>query len=181
MNNFIMFIGLPGMGKTTFIDENQGTITSTYGVDAVISSDAVIEDIAAQRGLTYSEVFQDSVKPATEYVNVMINLLSLQQRNFILDQTNLTVKSREKKLNRLWHKQNYNKIAVVFNDLNEEELDKRLYVRAQEEGKIISKQLIADFRARFELPSISEGFNHIFSSDEFKKTLAPKYGEMKFA
>lgn len=176
-------VGLPGSGKSTFISENQQAITAKYGVEAVISSDAVIEDIAVSRGLTYSQVFQDSIKPATEYVDSMITILSLQQRNFILDQTNLTAKSREKKLNRLWHKPNYNKIAVVFNSVTPEELSKRLYIRAQEEGKEIPDNVIQDMRNRFELPSIAEGFNQVLTEEEFKKTLEniTYGGGMKFA
>lgn len=183
MNNFIMFVGVPCSGKTTFLNDNQLDITRVYGVDTCISSDAVIEDIAQARGLTYSEVFKDSIELARKYIDSMMGILSLQQRNFILDQTNLTIKSRKSKLNMLIHPQNYTKIAIVFNDTDEDILRLRHSNRSEETGKTIPDNVIEDIRKSFVLPSLEEGFNKIMTVSEFKDSLIvaePVYGEMKF-
>lgn len=176
-----MFVGLPGAGKTTFIDENQLAITAQYGVDSVISSDAVIEDVANSRSLTYAEVFRDSIDLATKYVDVMTGILSLQQRNFILDQTNLTAKSRKRKIDLLVHPQNYKKIGVVF-DVEYDILVTRLNIRAKETGKIIPPEVLESMKKSFEFPTYDEGFTKIYTAQEFKDSLdsQPKYGEMKF-
>ncbi len=180
MNNFIMFVGQPASGKTTFMQSNEQGIINTYGIGGALSSDAIIEEVAISRGLTYSEVFKDSIKLATAYVENMIGILSLEQRNFIVDQTNLTVKSRKRKLNLLIHPQNYNKIAVVFNDTSEEDLNSRLKTR---DGKIIPEDIITNMRKSFEYPTVEEGFNKVMTAQEFKDTLItnPIYGGTKFA
>lgn len=183
MNNFILFVGVPCSGKSTFIDQNQLAITATYGVDAVLSSDAVVEDVASTRGLTYSEVFRDSIDLATKYVENMIGIFSLQQRNFILDGTNLTAKARKRKLSLLTHPQNYNKIAVVFSGIDQTVLDDRHNAR-HESGKIIPPEVLKEMSDRFTLPTQEEGFNAIFTPEEFLKTFikSDTYGGgLKFA
>jgi predicted kinase len=183
MNNFIMFIGLPGSGKTTFIGNNESRITSTYGVDCVISSDAVIEDVANARGLTYSEVFADSVNLAGKYIEAMLGILSLQQKNFILDQTNLTPKSRQRKLGLLVHPANYNRIAVVFGQKDEVLID-RLNKRANVGGKIIPTEVLNTMRRNYIAPKLEEGFTKIMTVEEFEESLnasVNSYGGAKFA
>lgn len=183
MNNLIVFVGGPGVGKTTFMNVNQQAITDTYGIVASLSSDAIVEDVALARGLTYTQVFKDSIDLATAYVDNMIGILSLQQRNFIIDKTNLTSKSRKRTLSKLVHPANYNKIAVVFNDVSPEERNARLIKRASEDGKHIPDEVLNRMLDSFEQPSLEEGFNRIFTIAEFKESLKkeePKYGEQAF-
>lgn len=188
MNTFIMFVGLPGSGKSTFIEENDRAITQQYGITGVISSDAIVQDVADSRGLTYAEVFQDSINLAGKYIDCMLGILSLQQRNFILDQTGLTAKTRRRKLGLLTHANNYHKIAVVFDNVPDDEIMRRIVTRGVETGKVIPEHVIQSMRNSFEYPQLYEGFNKIMTVQEFKDSLpefaesAPtsKYGEMKF-
>lgn len=170
MNTFVVLVGASGVGKTSFVSENSAGLTNKYGIDSVLSSDAVIEDIAHTRGLTYSEVFKDSINLATKYVESLIGILSLQQRSFVLDQTNLTVKSRQRKLNLLVHPQNYHRLAVVFDNVSYETLLHRVKSR---EGKEISEELLKDMLQRYEAPSIKEGFNRVVMYKDFIEELAP--------
>lgn len=168
-----MFVGVPASGKSTFIEKYQNQITSQYGVDCVISSDAVIEDVAFARGLTYAEVFRDSIDLAGKYVDVMLGILSLQQKNFILDSTNLSIKSRKRKLDLLIHPQNYNKFAIIFDDITPEQRQNRLEKRAVETGKIIPKHVIDTMCNSYQIPTIAEGFTQVMTAQQFAEGLGP--------
>lgn len=183
----IMLVGTPGQGKTTFINDpdNQNAITVKYGVEFNVSSDAPIEDIAMYTGKTYSEVFQQVIDSANKYVEVMVSLLSLGERSFIIDRTSLTKKSRANMLNRIAGKEHYNKIAVVFDEVDKIEQLRRLDERGKTEGKVISAKLLEEMQGRFEYPELSEGFDEVMTVQQFFNTL-PKiednqiYGETKF-
>jgi len=184
MNNFIMFVGQVAAGKDYFLEHNQLDITAKYGVQCVLSSDDVIQDIAVARGLTYSEVFKASIGLATDYVENMIGILSLQQRDFILNQTNLTSNGRKRKLGKLIHPANYNKIAVLFDECSESEQAERLKERAEAEGKIIPAYVIESMKASFEYPVLEDGFDKIMTLAEFRDSIKKEeqiYGEAKFA
>jgi len=178
--NMLMLVGVPGSGKSTLADDNQLIINGKYGVDTLLSSDNIIQDAADNLGKTYSGVFNDVIKAATDFVETMIYLVSYSKQNFIIDSTNLTVKSRARKLNLMQNKAEYNKIAIVFPTPDVEELRKRLDGR---EGKIINPTLAKEMQDKFVYPTLEEGFDMIYTAEEFLKSLdvAQRFGEAKFA
>jgi heterogeneous nuclear ribonucleoprotein U len=148
-----MLIGLPGSGKSTWVNKHQyRTDRFTY----VTSTDNIIDDIAAQSGKTYNDVFKDNIKFAekTMYAEVMAAVKA--DGDIIWDQTNLTKKSRAKKL--IMIPDHYIKYAVVF-PTPEQLLLQRL---ASRPGKTIPSYVIEGMIDTFEMPELSEGFDAIY-------------------
>lgn len=147
-----MCVGLVGSGKSTYS-------TSTFPEHAYLSSDGIIEFVADKLGKTYNAVFDDIIGPAQKYVDAQLELASLALENIVLDQTNLTKKSRNRKLKLLKNGDKYKKIAIYF-DTPENIINLRLQKR-NKSGKIISKSLLKRMTASFEMPTLDEGFDEI--------------------
>ena len=159
-----MFVGLPCAGKSTLREK----LVSIFGDEAVIvSSDDYIEERATEAGLTYNDVFKDHIKAAD--LDMYSRLGNAQGhpgvKMFIWDQTNLTPKTRKKKLAHF--PGDYNKIAVVF-ECDEEVRQERLLNRP---GKIIPAHVDESMRETYVSPTLDEGFGSITTSEDFEKTL----------
>lgn len=153
MNELIMITGLPGCGKSTY--------RAPY-LD-VISSDDFIEAIAEANGLTYNEVFQGAVKSAENCMyGQMTNLVGGNVKQIIWDQTNLTAKTRMKKLARFNQAggKHYRKISLFF------EPDLQLSIERnearRERGRGIPLHIIENMFASIETPTKAEGFDYVF-------------------
>lgn len=168
--NFIMMIGLPGSGKSTLIETEQRRITAGYGIDTVIGSDMIIDDVAAILGKTYNEVFDDVIKYASTYSDTFLSLMSYAKKNFILDQTNLNLTQRRRRLGLLKNYEEYNKIAVVF-QVPDEELKTRLEKRKNEQGKTIPERVLREMKDSFIYPTTEEGFDKVMTVEEFIASL----------
>ena len=141
-----MLIGLPGAGKSTWFDARAGE----QGV-AYISSDAIIERIAANTGKTYNEVFKSAVKVAEKEMYKQVTAAVEAGQDIVWDQTNLNKKTRAKKLDMI--PDHYRKIAVFFPE--PDDLEQRL---ASRPGKTIPANVIQSMRTNLEMPDLQEGF-----------------------
>lgn len=143
-------IGVPGSGKSTWID-NQSWSKSC----SIISTDYWVEEEATRQGKTYSEVFKDYMPRAVELM--VQNVISVREmgNDIIWDQTSTTVTSRKKKFDML---PNYEHVAVVFKTPPINVLMKRL---ASRPGKNIPWEVMSKMISNFEMPSIEEGFTEI--------------------
>ena len=148
-----VLVGLPGSGKSTWMrGVNQN------GDFVIVSSDDEIEKHAKDRGLTYSDVFDSYVKTATSLMNAKFKEAVAANQNIIWDQTNMTSKKRKGILQQI--PRGYRKIAVVF-QIDDQELERRLTKREQDEGKAIPKHIIYSMAKSFEMPTTAEGFDQI--------------------
>jgi len=144
-------IGVPGSGKSTWVSNQDWTMTCAY-----VSTDKWVEIYANQQGRTYSEVFEDYMPTA---IDLMIQQVAFAQQHghtVIWDQTSTTAASRRKKFRML---PDYQHIAVVFKTPDPEELSRRL---ASRPGKIIPEEIVKDMINRFEMPTLAEGFAEIW-------------------
>lgn len=155
MPEFIMLVGLPGSGKSTYIEKLLEKYPERDYV--IISSDDIIEEVALKEGKTYSEVFEKTVGYATAEMKRRAKAAAADGRNIIWDQTNMTVKSRTSKMKDF---AGYNFSAVVFS-LTDEELNRRLKKRESETGKVIPGFIIKNMANSYVAPSKSEGFENI--------------------
>lgn len=144
-------IGVPGSGKTTWINNQDWTVPC-----AIVSTDKWVEIYAKEVGKTYSQVFTDFMPTAVELMAKEVVLAREMHRDVIWDQTSTTVKSRAKKFAML---PDYEHIAVVFKTPEHKELVRRLSSRP---GKEIPKDVIANMIANFEMPTEEEGFKEIW-------------------
>lgn len=166
----LVMIGVPASGKSTF---RRQILSRAHlnGSDqyAVVSSDDEIELEAAQRQISYSQVFAEK-----SLVNACMNRAemkfkqALNQKKFILlDRTNLTVKSRANYIEQAKAK-GYSVDAVVFElpmtDAAHNEWNNRLDGR---EGKVIPASVLQDMFCNYQDPTLEEGFDNILRVNTF--------------
>lgn len=155
-----LLCGLPGSGKSYIAELLVREADRDEDSDCYhCSSDAVIEEIAAEFGLTYDQCFKDLIEFATKQYNRDVVYCVSKGYDLILDQTNLTAKSRARKLAAI--PKHYKKIAVVvpthITDVA------RWRDQLNRPGKTIPEDVINDMVKNFEYPSFEEGFDEIWT------------------
>ena len=150
-----MLIGLPASGKTTwavnYINQNPEKIFH------VISSDAIIEEKALLHGLTYSFSHKEYIEVAIEELEHSFKKYLKNGVNIIHDQTNLSVKTRKKYMDKV---KGYKKTAVIFLP-TEKKRQRRYELRKIKTGKCVPEYVIKNMIDSLELPSEKEGFDKI--------------------
>jgi len=146
-------VGVPGSGKSTWIENQDWAITC-----ARVSTDKWVEIYAKEVGRTYSEVFADFMPTAVELMAKEVIAAREMGRDIIWDQTSTTIASRAKKFRML---PDYEHIAVVFQTPDSDELKRRLNSRP---GKVIPKRVIETMIEFWEEPTEEEGFKEIWNA-----------------
>lgn len=152
-----MLVGLPGVGKSTFINKLIMEVIPIGNSLSIISSDAIIESIAKIHGTTYSEIWENSAKLATQLMYKELKQAIVSNSSIIWDQTNLTVKTRKEKLSKI--PQDYHKIAWYLPAPPLEEWNRRLKNRSD---KFIPENVLNDMQKKLQIPSKEEGFDEIY-------------------
>lgn len=154
----LVLVGVPGSGKSTWIRQFTASSQKQY---VVISSDDILEKIAAEKGLTYSDVHKDYIGQATGQAKATFRQAMNNRANIIWDQTNVSKKKRRGILQQL--PKDYIAKAVVFNTEDAVVKD-RLQKRAKETGKHIPDFVMKDMYSRWEAPTRDEGFAEIIKA-----------------
>jgi predicted kinase len=149
----VMLVGLPGSGKSTYIAQ-----LKKHKNYVVISTDDILEQIAKDSGISYSDAFNSYYKESEKKMFIHLRQAINKKQNIIIDQTNMTVGSRSRKLGLVPN--SYTKIAVVFS-VDSAELQRRLDNREKETGKRIPSSVIKSMREAYQEPTKSEGFAEI--------------------
>ncbi len=148
-----MLCGIPTSGKSTFVEKLKKL---DYWKDAVVlSTDNYIEKQAQRCGLTYNQIFDDVIDNATRELELEFNMAKDKGKNIIWDQTNLSVKTRRRKLSKL--PSFYRRDAVYF-EISLEEALERNQLR---EGKFIPESILKRMWHQFEIPTLEEGFDYV--------------------
>lgn len=95
MSDLIMMVGLPGSGKSTYVRN------MAKSEDLILSTDAVIYAIADKYDFKYDECFKQLIDFADKVMYRVLQqwlLVAPVGANIWWDQTNLTLKSRHRKL-----------------------------------------------------------------------------------
>lgn len=151
-----ILIGLPGSGKSTWVEK---LLASNSGNDfVVVSSDDILENIAKEKNLTYSDVYKEYIGIATSKMKENFRNALINKKNIVWDQTNMSKKKRKGILSELGN--DYYKIAVDFS-INPSILKKRLKDRAEKTGKHIPWSVIESMGSNYNPPSKEEGFDEI--------------------
>ena len=146
--SFILLMGLPGAGKSTFRAQFAGQCVA-------LSTDDLIQDVANFAGKTYDDVFEDQIKPATSQVQAALKSCIKDRTSIIWDQTNLGVKKRKGVLAQIpdaYHK------AVVWITCDEAVRQSRLLMRP---GKTIPAHIDKSMRENMTAPTLDEGWDEI--------------------
>lgn len=148
-----MLCGIPTSGKSTYVERLKKI---SYWKNAVVlSTDNYIEQEAKKLGLTYNEIFDDVIKDATRELELQLKQAIEDNSDIIWDQTNLTIKTRKKKLSKI--PSFYKKSSVYFQVSLEEALERNKH----RERKFIPESILKRMYYQFEIPTIQEGFGHI--------------------
>jgi len=155
--NCYIMIGLPGSGKSTYIKKNFKDLE-------VLSRDDILLEYGKKKGYgdTYTDIWKKLSSEDQKEINKILlqkfNKLKKSNKDFVIDMTNISWKSRRRWLSQL---DDYNVKAVVMLSSLDEIL-KRNKERSEIDGKFIPENILIDFAKRFELPLYTEGFNRIY-------------------
>ena len=160
-----MLVGVPGSGKSTWAEPYLAREFK------LISSDAYIEETAAVLGKTYGDVFKNYIDEATLWMNECIANYTAAFHNIVWDQTNLTMKSRRKKLDTLMAA-GYDVVAVTF-EIPDEQLKARRQGRAAATGKTVPPSILESMGKTYQRPTRLEGFSKVIivtPTEEYEAT-----------
>lgn len=151
----IVLVGLPGSGKSTWVNEN-----FKDGEDnvVVVSSDKWVERRAAILRVQYSFVYKDCIGWATAKMKSDAKNAIKEEKNIIWDQTNLSKKKRKGILKRI--NDRYYKIAINF-DVPDSVLEERLEHRSKLDGKTIPRHVLENMISSYDPITKDEGFDKI--------------------
>jgi predicted kinase len=149
----ILLVGPPLSGKTTWINNN---FPDTY----VISRDEIVMEVFGSRN--YNDAFRNvNQKDVDKVLRQRISDVAKSGNNVIVDMTNISPKRRRSTLSNF--SKDYNKVAVVFPTLSDNDYLFRNNQRMIKENKSISLSIIKDMISNYVPPSLEEGFNEIIS------------------
>jgi predicted kinase len=153
MSELVMLCGIPTSGKSTYVKKLK---LLDYWKDAVVlSTDNYIEKYATRVGQTYNEVFDDTIDEATRQLELAFIEAKDKGRDIIWDQTNLSIKSRRKKLSKL--PSSYARGVIYFKVSLEDALERN----KTREGKFIPESILKRMYHQFEIPTLQEGFDYV--------------------
>jgi adenylate kinase family enzyme len=158
---YIMLCGVSGSGKTTLRKE----IVAAMDV-AILATDDYIEMVAATTGRTYTEMFEPCIKTAEKLMNGCREYALNNRLNIIHDQTNLSVKSRTKKLSGI--PACYTKVCLFLVSPGPNQLAQRL---AERPGKVIGHNVVESQRLTWVSPTSEEGFDIIVPGSMWRDVL----------
>jgi predicted kinase len=149
-----LLVGVPGSGKSTWADPYL-----TKDGFQLVSTDAYIENTATMLGKTYGEIFKATIGEATKIMEDSINKFMAASQNMVWDQTNLSMKSRREKLNKLLDA-GYDVTAVAF-EIPTTELENRRKSRELATGKHIPANICESMGKTYQRPTRLEGFKRV--------------------
>ena len=152
MSRVYMMIGVPGSGKSTWIN-SQDWIKDCV----LVSTDKLIELEAGRQGKTYNDVFTSYIDEANRLMIEDVKAAVAEGKDVIWDQTNTNRKSRKTKLAQV---PGYHKIAIVFDTPDEDEWQRRLDSRP---GKSIPRAVLKAMSQGLQLPTEDE-FDEIWKA-----------------
>jgi predicted kinase len=149
----VMLCGIPCSGKSTYVNK---LLTYEYWENSIIlSTDNYIEEQAKRLGMNYNEVFQDCIDEATRQLEMSFVRAKEEGKRIIWDQTNLSIKTRKKKLTKV--PSIYKRTAVWF----QVDLEEALKRNETREGKFIPESILKRMYHQFEVPTLEEGFDFV--------------------
>lgn len=157
MATLIMLVGIPGVGKSTYV--NNLLKTKDFGI---VSSDQYIEREAENRGKTYSQVFRDVANTAQKLAFEDVKKFVDIKADIVWDQTNLNSVKRAHRLKMVPNC--YTKCAVNFKlgDALDPVILIKLIDRANKRpGKHIDHKIFLDMVCQTEYADYNEGFDFI--------------------
>jgi predicted kinase len=152
----IILIGPPASGKSTWREKFLASQTDEW---VVASTDDLVEEWAAERGLTYNEAhgkapwgqfnktFKYAVRDAVK-----------AGKNLIIDRTSMSAKNRKDYFKDLPEGTQVEAVVFVVDDV---ELKRRMKAREEATGKSVPLIALLSMQKRYQAPTREEGFSKI--------------------
>lgn len=157
MPSFIMLVGVPGSGKSTYARK----LKEQDDKYVIISRDDCVMLAGSQwKGgeVTYTEAFKNvDQKHVDRIFNGQYSSALAERKDIVLDMTNLTEKSRRAKLAQV--SSDYTKYVLFF-PITEQTMLARAEARVLQ-GKIIPEKVLKQMYNSLQVPSESEGFSMV--------------------
>ena len=153
MPQLSMMIGVSGAGKSSCVE-------SIVDGDIILSTDRWLEEYAKLNDLTYNEAFQMKYKESEMALRQDLAFAIRHGQNIIWDQTNLTKKTRKRKLAMI--PKEYRKVAILINTPPE------IIHESNNSGRGLPNHVINDMIMRLEPPTEDEGFSKIVVIERVK-------------
>ncbi|CAG5125307.1 unnamed protein product, partial [Candidula unifasciata] len=145
----IMMVGLPGAGKTYWVERYAATKPEKHynvlGSSNVINKMKVLGQPRKQH---FTGRWRDLLDMAAKCLNRMIEIASHKKRNYIIDQTNVNASARRRKMQPF---EGFHRRAVVVLP-SDEVFTKRVKERTEDEGKDIPESAVNEMKANYTLP-----------------------------
>lgn len=157
----VVFIGPPCVGKST----TRAKIVEQRDYH-VFSTDDRIEEVANAKGLTYNDVFADTIVEVAEQEYIGFKAAIRARKNIIIDQTNLNPANRDKKLREVSEeaRKDYTIVALNFKaDYNV--LQARNLARCSATGKLIPEKILKNMYKSWIPADKDEDFDFVFEVD----------------
>ena len=174
-----VMVGLPGLGKSTLVNSERKIYDSIDVSVFIYSTDDYIENIAKMRGLTYDDVFEETIKEATQMCNDGLDSAIADGLDIIWDQTNLGVGKRRKIINRM-KQAGYQVRCICIIPPEAGWLDDQQVWASRlrnRPGKTIPQHVLSSMIESFVEPTIDEGFDMITFYNMHGALLGIDYGE----
>lgn len=157
----IMMVGLPGSGKTTWVNkqvsENPEKKYNVLGTNSIMEKMKIM-GVARKRDVGgYSKLMDKAAK----CLHRLFELAPTKKRNYILDQTNVYLSAQKKKIRPF---EGFNRRAIVCIP-TQEELKKRTEDR-KKEGIELPENAVSDMKMSFTLPKVGEFFEDVVYADQ---------------
>jgi hypothetical protein len=167
------------LGKSTIANFGLGVYDRIEMAVFVYSTDHYIENIAKMRGLTYDDVFAETIKEATEMCNNGLDSAIVDGLDIVWDQTNLGVGKRCKIINRMKQAGYQVRCVCILPPESDYDGDKEDWVQrlANRPGKTIPNEVLTKMMTGFIVPTIEEGFDMITFYNMHGALLGIDYGE----
>ena len=150
-----MLIGAPASGKSTWRAANKKN-------HVIISSDDILDALAEEEGISYSEAFRLYAGRADKECRLAFAEAIKAKSDIIVDRTNMSKKSRAKFLSAV--PSVYDCKAVVFR-VERETLLERAGARSEATGKFIAPWVIDQMTHSYQPPGVDE-FDEIVYIEE---------------
>ena len=151
MPTVYFLIGIPGSGKTTWLKSQLPKYP--YSEDAIVlSTDMLIEQYALWSNKTYNEVFQERIKPSENMLQLNLEEAIHFNKNVYYDQTNLTPKTRSKKMSKF--PKSYRKEAIIF--LTSEAITDIINEERKSFGRALPKHILDSMKQNFDVSTIEK-------------------------
>ena len=148
---FVIMVGLPCSGKTSFVKNNFKDYT-------VLSLDSLIDIHAGHSSSSYERAWEEAKESANEEFHKLLREAIKNKYDIVIDRTNLTQNVRQ-----TWCKMlpaYYNKVAIFIdtplNICEERNLQRR---SESDNGKFIPQHIMRVMYDRLFLPTEDEGFD----------------------